>query len=142
MDVKSMLARVLAPFRGQRSDKLHHGQMGTAEEFAALVTPADIVAARIPLDPADVPERLRVLLPLAWYWGICDDAIRDVVEEAATEEEKLEFANAVSPYNAEIRDWLDSCPVDGTMSDAAAAFMYMQLSLANMGLYREEDEAE
>jgi hypothetical protein len=135
----SLWSRIRIAIRRKRMSDLRHGEMGTAEDFDDLVRPEDIAAARAVLDPANVPLDLRPLLPIARHWGIGCDAIRGVVVDSAGEAEKVAFAHAVNPHNARITAWLDSMTEGYPMSDEAAAFMYMQVALTDMGLYREEE---
>jgi hypothetical protein len=84
------------------------------------------------LDPQNVPADLRHLTPLAERWGIGDDVIRLDCVDTASAAERQELHDALyEPYD-EITAWLDSFG-DRPMSDEAAAFMYMQLALEEMG---------
>lgn len=89
----------------------------------------------IHLDPSQVPADLRDLIPHAEKWGIGDDIIREDFESKASQSEKAALAAALKGRNARITQWLDGFTKDQTMSAAAAAFMYMQLSLDEMGLW-------
>lgn len=83
------------------------------------------------LNPEQVPEDLRHLVPLAEKWGIGDDVDRNAKVERATPEERSELRAAITPVASRITTWLDSFG-QGAMSDEAAAFMYMQLALEEM----------
>lgn len=83
------------------------------------------------LNPEQVPEDLRHLVPLAEKWGIGDDADRSAKVESATPAERSELRAAITPVSSSITTWLDSFG-KGPMSDEAAAFMYMQLALEEM----------
>ena len=83
------------------------------------------------LNPQQVPEDLRHLVPLAERWGIGDDVERNEKVDRATPAEREELRTAVDPVHARITAWLDTFG-QGTMSDEAAAFMYMQLALEEM----------
>jgi len=80
------------------------------------------------LDPNQVPERLRHLVPLASEWGIGDDIERMEYIERSSPADRENLANGLAPYHTDITSWLDSFE-PGTMSSEAAAFMYMQLVL-------------
>ena len=80
------------------------------------------------LDPAQVPETIRHLVPLARQWGIGDDTKRMESIERSSAADREALAIAIAPYHADITAWLDSFEA-GAMSDEAAAFMYMQLAL-------------
>ncbi|MEG2802986.1 hypothetical protein [Stenotrophomonas sp.] len=123
---------------GPYSPALRHGEIATAAAFRARLTDDAVAHARIPLDPAKVPVALRALVPLAAYWGICDDAIREEMQEAESQADKQAMADAVNPHNAAITAWLDSWPPGQVMSDEAAAFMYMQLGLTELDLFALE----
>ena len=83
------------------------------------------------LDPDQVPERLRHLVPLASEWGIGDDVDRMEYIERSSTADRDALAAALEPHHAEITAWLDSLGPHA-MSDEAAAFMYMQLALDEM----------
>lgn len=120
------------------SPALRHGEIGTADAFRARLTPGAVESARIRLDPTNVPPELQDIVPLAAYWGICDDAIREEMQDAESQANKQAMADTVNPHNAAITAWLDTWPVGELMSDEAAAFMYMQLGLSEMELFREQ----
>ena len=88
---------------------------------------------RINLSVKNVPSEFQALLPMAIKWGIGDDAIRGDVAEAATDIEKLELASALTGKLGAIDRWIDSFP-EGSMSDEAAAFMYMTEAVEELGL--------
>jgi hypothetical protein len=83
------------------------------------------------LNPEQVPEDLRHLVPLAEKWGIGDDVDRNAKVERATPAERSELRAAITPASSSITTWLDSFGKE-PMSDEAAAFMYMQLALEEM----------
>lgn len=89
----------------------------------------------IEIDPANVPESLRDLIPMAEKWGIGDDVIRSDFEAKATQAEKDEFRNLVRGRTAAVTAWLDSFGADKPMSDEAVAFMYMLEALDESGLW-------
>lgn len=89
----------------------------------------------IRLDATKVPDDLVDLIPFAEKWGIGDDLIRDDFQSTATKAEKQALADALRGRNARITEWLDAQPKGAPMTDEAAAFMYMQLGLDEMGLW-------
>ena len=117
---------------------LRHGDIAPADAFRAAYAPDAIAAARTPLDPAKVPASLRGLVPLAEYWGIGDDVLREMLQEAESPAKKKALADAVNPHNAAITAWLDGLRTGEPMSDEAAAFMYMQRGLTELELFGEE----
>lgn len=88
----------------------------------------------IHLDASKVPEDLVDLIPFARKWGIEDDLIREDVQSKSSQKEKQALADALRGRNARITEWLDAQPKGAQMTDEAAAFMYMQLGLDEMGL--------
>lgn len=83
------------------------------------------------LNPEQVPEDLRHLVPLAEKWGIGDDVDRNAKVESSTPAERNELRAAITPASSSITTWLDSFGKEA-MSNEAAAFMYMQLALEEM----------
>lgn len=93
----------------------------------------------IQLDSALVPPDLRQLIPLAEKWGIGDDIIRNDFIDKSSSSEKRQLHDALSEPSARITEWLNS--LHGTpLSDEAAAFMYMEVALDEMGFYLGEEE--
>ena len=90
----------------------------------------DVRATR--LDPEKVPEDLRHLTPLAQEWGIGDDVDRGTKVDGSTPAEREALRSAITPHHARITAWLDTFGDGASMSDEAAAFMYMQLALEEM----------
>jgi len=88
----------------------------------------------IRLDPGKVPEGLRSLIPQAEKWGIGDDIIRGDLVDQSTPEERQKLHDALYGSYEEITAWLNSFG-DKPMSEEAAAFMYMQEALEEMGSY-------
>lgn len=85
-----------------------------------------------------MPAHLRGLVPLAEYWGIGDDVLREMMQEGESPAKKKAMADAVTPHNGAITAWLNGLRTGEPMSDEAAAFMYMQLGLTELELFREE----
>jgi hypothetical protein len=128
---------IAAPASAARPvNALRHGDIAPADSLRAAYASDAIAAARTPLDPAKVPASLRGLVPLAEYWGIGDDVLRKMMQEGESPAKKKAMADAVNPHNAAITAWLDSWPQGEPMSDEAAAFMYMQQGLDEMGLFQ------
>ena len=90
----------------------------------------------IKLDPNKIPADLQDLISYAEQWGIGDDIIRGDYQNKATAAEKQALQAALHGRNARITAWLDEQGATG-MSAEAAAFMYMQLGLDEMGLWVE-----
>ena len=88
--------------------------------------------SRTELSAANVPERLRALLPLAKKWGIGDDVERTEALKRASGEELQALRTAVQTHGTAITQWLDSFSSGADMTDEAAAFMYMQLAVEEL----------
>ncbi len=84
------------------------------------------------LQAEGVPVNLRQLIPLAEKWGIGDDVERGEFIEAASAEERQALLKAITPRQQEITAWLDTFGTN-PLSDEAAAFLYMQLAVEEMG---------
>jgi hypothetical protein len=103
----------------------------TDRPAAASERPATVSAVAAPgLDPQQVPDDLRHLLPIAERWGIGDDVERNAKVDGATPEERDELRTALRPHRERITEWLNS--FHGQLSDEAGAFMYMQLAVEEM----------
>jgi hypothetical protein len=89
----------------------------------------------INIDPENVPENLRDLIPIAEKWGIGDDVIRDDFEKKTTDFEKEEFTSRLKGRTVEVTAWLDSFKDGFEMSEEAGHFMYMLEALDEMGLW-------
>jgi hypothetical protein len=88
------------------------------------------------LDSGKVPADLQDLIPYAEKWGIGGDISRSDFQGKAADSEKQALQAALKGRNARITAWLDEQSADG-MSEEAAAFMYMQLALDEMGLWTD-----
>jgi hypothetical protein len=88
---------------------------------------------RTNLSVNNLPVEFQSLLPLAIKWGIGDDAIREDVTKAATEIEIHQLISALDGKLGAIDRWIDSFPED-SISDEAAAFMYMSQAIEELGL--------
>ena len=89
---------------------------------------------QVEMDPVNVPEDLRDLIPVAERWGIGDDVIRGDFGDGASEDERERFRAALTGRTARVTEWLDSFG-DGPMSEEAGVFMYMLEALDEMGLW-------
>jgi hypothetical protein len=87
-------------------------------------TPSVGQAAAGAFNPAQVPDDLRDLAPLAQKWGIGDDLLRNELIDSASPAELQALRDAVLPKMDRITQWLDSFPPDA-LSPEAAAFMYL-----------------
>ena len=112
--------------------------LGTAVAACGYDRPGDAAAgvggqATIPrqLDPQQVPEDLRPLVPLAQIWGIGDDVARADFIARASAADREALQQAIAPHQARITAWLDSFGTN-PMSDEAAGFMYLQLAVEEM----------
>ena len=81
----------------------------------------------------NVPEELQHLVSLAAMWGIGDDAIRGDIVAAATDEDKQTLIAAMDGKLVFVDKWLESF-AEGSMTDEAAAFMYLAAAIEELGL--------
>ena len=81
----------------------------------------------------NVPDEFKGLFPLAVKWGIGDDAVRSDVTDSATESDKQELVAALAGRLRSIDRWINRFP-EGSMTDEAAAFMYMGEAIEEMEL--------
>ena len=115
----------------RRRPRLKPGEILPAGEMKAKY---DLTIERyeaVRLDPAQVPDQLRDLVPLAQRWGIGDDIIRDDLHEQASQEEIQSLRESLDGRTRAIDQWLDTF-AEGQMSEEAAAFMYMREGLDEM----------
>ena len=89
---------------------------------------------QVEIDPANVPEDLRDLIPIAEQWGIGDDVIRSDYGGSAPDEEKARFKSAMTGRTTRVTEWLDSFGTE-LMSEEAGVFMYMLEALDELGLW-------
>jgi hypothetical protein len=87
------------------------------------------------IDPLEVPEHLRDLIPMAERWGIGDDVLRQEIWDEATPEEKEDLKAGLQGRTKEISDWLDELERTASDSGAAAYFMYLLEGLDESGLW-------
>jgi hypothetical protein len=92
---------------------------------------SDSASSVYTLDSENVPPALRNLVPLARVWGIGDDVERMEHIQRSSPADRQALESALAPYHGQITAWLDSFE-PGSMTDEAAAFMYMQLALEEM----------
>lgn len=87
----------------------------------------------------DVPEALRVLIPLVERWAIPCDVTRGDYFDKQPEVDVADFYHTVLPFTDQINAWLDEQPDDvGDWSDAAIHYMYFLKSHADA--YQPTDE--
>lgn len=60
----------------------------------------------VSIDPKNVPEPLRCLIPLAERWGISDDILRSNARQKASAEELAYLKAAMTRFDDELDDWL------------------------------------
>lgn len=83
------------------------------------------------LNPQNVPEEFRDLIPMAEKWGISDDVYRSDFEEQSTSAERQELIDVVTPKWEMVDKWVMSFPSD-KLTDEAAAFMFMLEAMEEM----------
>lgn len=119
------------------SDASKNGAEVASDEPKQQINSVSAEAATTRLDPSQVPADIRDLTALAEKWGIGDDVKRSEFQAAASSAEKAALKRALEGRNQRITQWIDSFPGGSAMSPEAAAFMYMQLGLDEMGLWTE-----
>lgn len=91
-----------------------------------------LVAANRPvlhLTPANVPEKLRHLIPLAELWGVGDDLIRDDMVRCASREAIAELKHLVEAHDDLLDEWLAGPEADDpSPSDEYLAFSTMRMA--------------
>lgn len=123
----------LVALRRTRYPTMHHGEILPASEMQKKYG-LYVERYKPPkLDPDQVPEPLRDLLPLAAKWGIGDDIIRSDLQAKVGVDEKRELQEALKGKSVPITRWLDAFGTD-PMSAEAGSFMYMLLGIEEMGL--------
>lgn len=81
------------------------------------------------LDPANVPENLRLLLPYAEFWGILDDWTRENLVAAAPEAVKRNLASLVKRFDDQFDDWLAGPEANSDpLSDEYVAFTALRMA--------------
>ncbi len=95
----------------------------------------------LPINPQNVPEGFRSLIPLVEKWGISDDGYLDEAIEQATLEELRELVAAISQFNVEGFDhWLGNpSPDNYTKEWVAFVALINAYDLAKMRLKEEND---
>jgi hypothetical protein len=61
------------------------------------------------IDPVNVPERFRHLIPLAKEWSIGDDVELEAYIEAALEVTKKQLVDAFAPHFEALWEWHQRC---------------------------------
>ena len=107
----------------------------TGKELSVISDEEELQEYRdgITLSVENVPDEFKMLLPFATKWGIGDDAIRGDITDSATEADKQELVVALTGKLGSIDRWIDSYP-EGSMTEEAAAFMYMGEAIEEMDL--------
>ena len=83
----------------------------------------------IKLDPANVPESLRHLIPLAERFGISDDLIREDFVEKTSAADLDELRRAIQEHEALFDEWLAGPAAKGpTFSEEYIAFSCMRMA--------------
>jgi len=76
------------------------------------------------LDPANIPENLHDLIPMAFRWGILNCAIRDDIVHQASEDELNNLKSALAKRHSEIEDFLYA-DYGSNDTEEQSTFMYM-----------------
>jgi hypothetical protein len=114
---------------------LKHGEILPSAEIQKKYQLSSEERVPLRLDEKRVPDDLRDLIPIVEKWGIADDIIRGDFQSKASQAEKDALRKALTGRNSRITKWLDTFSEKLPMTPEAAAFMYMQLGLDEMGLW-------
>jgi hypothetical protein len=91
-----------------------------------------LVAANRPvihLNPENVPEALRHLIPYAELWGVSDDLVRDDMVRLAPREAIDELKRLVAQHDDLLDEWLAGPEADGPEFSAEyTAFSAMRMA--------------
>ena len=83
----------------------------------------------IKLNPEKVPEKLRILIPYAEFWGVADDLIRDDMVRKAPKEAIYELRRIIRHHDGALDDWLAGPEADSPKpSDEYLAFTAMRMA--------------
>lgn len=84
---------------------------------------------KITLDPDLVPEKLRHLIPLAEFWGIDDDLIRDDLVRSSPPDAIHDLKRIVAEHDDLLDQWLAGPEAKGpSFSREYLAFSAMRLA--------------
>ncbi len=73
------------------------------------------------IDPCNVPENLRLLIPAVAFWGESDDGLRCDLVELAPTELLLEVVNMYDEWGEEVDEWL--CGPESENTEASDEFI-------------------
>lgn len=80
---------------------------------------------QISLDPENVPERLRHLIPLAEKFGVSCDITRHDLGYETSDEEKRQLGAALAGWHRDIAKWLNDWEFPMPLPNEAYVFMQM-----------------
>jgi tetratricopeptide (TPR) repeat protein len=113
----------------RHAERVRRRVEGWHPQTDAELAEADRAAIRV--DPKEVPDDLRDLIPLAERWGVGDDSSRAWLVDHASAREKRQLRAALEGRADRIGAWLDAFN-DGPLSDSAAAFLYLMEAVEEM----------
>ena len=82
----------------------------------------------ISLNPGNVPQDLRHLIPFAELWGVGDDLIRDDMVRSAPKEAIAELKRIIEAHDDLLDEWLAGPAADSDPSDEYLAFSAMRMA--------------
>ena len=104
---------------------LKPGDVHSAEVFRDVYEFTAESAPKIVVNPHEVPENFRQLIPLVERWAISCDVRRGDYFDKQPDEDIDTFYKTVEPYVDPINKWLDEQDDDvANWSEAAVHFMY------------------
>ena len=123
-----------------RSRRMQHGEILPSKQMQEKYGLYAENRPDIKIDPMQVPENLRDLIPMAEKWGVSDDIIRSDIEEKASDAEREAFRAKLKGRTKQVTDWLDSFGAERPMSEEAGHFMYMLEALDEMKLWSDNPD--
>ena len=106
--------------------KMRHGEILPVDEMKNKYNLTIEYYQPPDLDPNQVPDDLRDLLPLAKKWGIGDDIIRDDMRQKSSTAEKRELIQQLEGKTQRINNWLDTFDND-EFTPESSAFLFLLL---------------
>jgi len=104
-------------------------EMLSVEEMRARYGLVARNSPTIRLDPRNVPEDLRHLIPYAELWGVGDDLIREDIVRSSPKEAIDELRRIIEDHEVLLDEWLAGAEADSTNpTDEYLAFSAMRMA--------------
>ncbi|MCB9450065.1 MAG: hypothetical protein H6672_01430 [Anaerolineaceae bacterium] len=104
--------------------------MSDDKEFEELMDKLIAQAIPVPIDPEKVPEKFRILIPMAERWGVSEDGLRYCILRRASDKELEDLISRARSYiTALLDEWLAGPEAEGPdFSKEYIAFTCMHLA--------------